>query len=223
MGTGFPELKEWSRGWLRSIGELFHLARKRREAWEPGLPLAEQGAAFQALQGQLERAFERLLQRARQELECLAEHWESASGRLQALVEAQGRALHSLLVHEDGLGVFVEDPQVAPDSNAAERALRGPVIGRKTSFGSGSEDGAAMAALMYSVYGTLQLWGLNYYAWTLDYLNACARNGGQAPQDLSPWLPWEMDEARKAELSQPLPLAGPADSGKGERALPLAA
>ncbi len=32
-------------------------------------------------------------------------------------------------------------------------------------FGSGSEEGA----LLYSVYGTLELWGLNYYAWTLDY------------------------------------------------------
>ena len=42
------------------------------------------------------------------------------------------------------------------DSNAAERALRGPVIGRLTSFGSGSEDGAEATALYDSVYATLR-------------------------------------------------------------------
>ncbi len=34
------------------------------------------------------------------------------------------------------------------------------MIGRKTSFGSGSEQGARLTELLYSVYGTLQLWGL---------------------------------------------------------------
>ncbi len=84
-----------------------------------------------------------------------------------------------------------------------------------------------MTALLYSVYGTLQLWGLNYYAWTLDYLDACARNGGRAPKDLAPWLPWSMDERRRAQLSQPPRLAGarsakPASEPGGD-ALPWAA
>ncbi len=227
VGTGYPELEAWSRDWLRCIGQLFHLAKRRRAVWQPELPLAEQGPEFQALQQRLEQAFASLLGRARRELEQLASHWEGASGRVQAALDAQGKALHSLLAHQDGLGVFVLDPRVAPDNNTAERALRPAVIGRKTSFGSGSEKGARLTALLYSVYGTLQLWGLNYYAWTLDYLDACARNGGRVPEDLAPWLPWAMDERRRAQLSQPPSLAGARSdrtaSEPGGDALPWAA
>ena len=227
VGTGYPELEAWSRDWLQRIGKLFHLAKRRRAVWQPELPLAAQGPEFQAVQQRLEQAFASLLGRARRELERLASQWDGARGRARALLDAQGKALHSLLSHRDGLGVFVQDPRVAPDNNAAERALRCAVIGRKTSFGSGSEQGAHLTALLYSVYGTLQLWGLNYYAWTLDYLDACARNGGRPPENLAPWLPWAMDETRRAQLSQPPRLAGarpdrPASEPGGD-ALPWAA
>ena len=83
------------------------------------------------------------------------------------------------------------------DNNAAERALRGPVIGRRLSFGSDSETGALFTALMYSVVGTLATNGINVRHWLEAWLRACAANGGRAPQDLSPWLPWSMNEERK--------------------------
>ena len=38
---------------------------------------------------------------------------------------------------------------------------------------------------------------------------ACAENGGKAPTDLTPFLPWIMDEARRQELTQPLILEFP--------------
>jgi transposase len=38
-----------------------------------------------------------------------------------------------------------------------------------------------------------------------SFLSSCADNGGQAPLDLSPFLPWEMDEERKQKLSCPMP------------------
>ena len=78
--------------------------------------------------------------------------------------------------------------------------MRGPVIARLTSFGS---DGARAAGLLFGVLSTMRLAGLNLYAFVLDRLGACARNGGQAPQDLDPWLPWRMSESRPQELSQP--------------------
>jgi hypothetical protein len=34
-------------------------------------------------------------------------------------------------------------------------------------------------------------------------------NGGLAPADLTPFLPWTMDEARRHELKQPLKLDFP--------------
>ena len=75
------------------------------------------------------------------------------------------------------------------DNNAAERALRGPVIGRRLSFGSDSETGARFTAMMYSLLGTLAPGGIDLLHWLEAWLAACAERGGRAPDDLSPWLP----------------------------------
>ena len=74
------------------------------------------------------------------------------------------------------------------------------MIGRLTSFGSGSEDGAKATALYYSVHTTLREWGVNPHAWTRDFLDACARNGRAAPETLDPWLPRRMDPERLRAL-----------------------
>jgi hypothetical protein len=52
---------------------------------------------------------------------------------------ALGRAIEYVLKYWDGLIVFLDDPQVPLDNNAVERALRGPVIGRKNHHGSKSK------------------------------------------------------------------------------------
>ena len=112
------------------------------------------------------------------------------------------------------------------DNNASERALRGPVIARLTSFGSGGPDGARAAGLLFGVLATMRLAGLNLYAFVLDWLGACARHGGQAPQDLAPWLPWRMSESRRQELSQPPARWWPQPAGAAvpaDPALPKAA
>ncbi|MCY3731841.1 MAG: hypothetical protein OXF98_10915 [Rhodospirillaceae bacterium] len=84
-----------------------------------------------------------------------------------------------------------------------ERILRGPVIGRRLSFGSDSLTGAKLAALMYSVIATLTLNRIDVLRWLEAWLGACAHNGGRPPEDLSPWLPWSMEPARRLELTAP--------------------
>jgi hypothetical protein len=37
------------------------------------------------------------------------------------------------------------------------------------------------------------------------FLCSCADNGGKAPLDLSPFVPWQMDEEQKQKLSCPMP------------------
>ena len=97
----------------------------------------------------------------------------------------------------------VDKPQVPMDNNAAERGLRGAVIGRRLSFGSDSEKGADFTAIMYSVVSTLSMYGIDVLRWLEAWLTACAENGRKPPDDLSPWLPWSMSEERKREFVAP--------------------
>ena len=85
--------------------------------------------------------------------------------------------------------------------NLAERTLRGAVIGRRLSFGSDSEAGAHLTALMYSVVETLAVNGIDVRLWLTEWLRACAANGGRAPPDLSRWLPWSMSHKRRRSLT----------------------
>ena len=97
----------------------------------------------------------------------------------------------------------VGHPQVPLTNNVAERILRAPAIGRGLSFGSNSEDGAEFTAIMYSVVGTLWMNGIDVLRWLEAWLAACAENGRQPPDDLSPWLPWSMSEERRLKFKAP--------------------
>jgi len=101
----------------------------------------------------------------------------------------------------------MDHPQVPLDNNAAENALRGPVNGLKNYYGSGSLWSARLAAMLFATLQTLGLWGINTRHWLTAYLNACVDNGRKAPQEMAPFLPWSMDEARRAALSSALPSA----------------
>ena len=84
----------------------------------------------------------------------------------------------------------------------SERSLRAPVIGRKLSFGNDSWTGARLTAHIYSVLATLKRHGIDLEHWLHEWLSACAA-AGRAPSDLTPWLPWSMDPARRKRLQQP--------------------
>ena len=130
----------------------------------------------------------------------IRDRWSACKALARA--DAKGAAPGSLPQHREGLEAFAGDPCVPMDSNAAGRALRGPVIGRLTSVGSGSEDGAEATALYDSVHATLREWGVNPNAWTRDFLEACARNGRAAPENLDPRLPSRVDPERLRALRQ---------------------
>ena len=87
------------------------------------------------------------------------------------------------------------------DNNKAERFLRRPSIARRLSLGSDSEKGARFTAIMYSVLGTLSMNGIDVLRWLEAWLQACARNPHQPPDDLSSWLPWSMSQERRRQLS----------------------
>ncbi len=78
-----------------------------------------------------------------------------------------------------------------------ERRLRNPALGRKNYYGSGSEWSGRLAAMLFSLLATLDLWEINPRSWLTEYMQACAAAGGQAPADLDPLLPWNRPEAKR--------------------------
>lgn len=68
-----------------------------------------------------------------------------------------GKAIGYMLNLWGGLTVFLDDPRVPLDNNAAERALRGVVVGRKNHYGSRSKRGTEVAALFYTLLETAKL------------------------------------------------------------------
>ena len=187
--AGQVDLTDWCRGWIERIAGIYRLNEARLEHCDSGLK--RPAPAFDATQTALKEGLDALFAEAQRELAALPDE------------AREGKALRSLLNHRDGLSVFVDRPQVPMDNNLAERVLRGPVIGRRLSFGSNSEDGARFTAIVYSVAGTLSMNGIDVLRWLEAWLDACAKNGRQPPDDLSPWLPWSMSEKRRREFMAP--------------------
>ena len=187
--AGQIDLAFWCEAWLERIAAIYRLNKARLSCHDPGIEC--RSGAFDAAQHALETALDEVFARAGQELAGLPDD------------AREGKALRSLVNHREGLSVFVDHPRTPMDNNLSERLLRGPVIGRRLSFGSDSETGARLTALMYSVIGTLNLNRIDVRRWLDAWLAACAENGGRPPEDLTPWLPWSMDDARRRELAAP--------------------
>jgi transposase len=100
----------------------------------------------------------------------------------------------SLGNHWTGLAVFVEHPEVPMDNHTAGRARRGPAVGRKSDYGSGTAWAGRLAAARFSLLQTLCLWDVNPRSWLTAYLKACAESGGKAPTDGMRVLPWNLSD-----------------------------
>ncbi len=85
--------------------------------------------------------------------------WAFSQGGLRR--SSFGKAVRYMLKHWDGLTLFLKDPKIPLDNNAAERILRGPVVGRKNFYGNRSRRGAKVAAILYSVIETAKLNGID--------------------------------------------------------------
>lgn len=177
----YPALERWSLTWVGHIRCLYRVNQQR-------LAVLAQPEAF----AKQDRRLKKLLagMRARCDHELHQPH--------QPL--AVKKVLLSLRKHWEGLCVFADHPPVPMDNNAAERALREPVVARKHFYGSGSTWSGQLAAWMFSLLMTLNLWKINPYRWLSSYFEACAGNSNQPPADLTPYLPWTMTEQRLREL-----------------------
>jgi transposase len=97
-----------------------------------------------------------------------------------------GKAVRYMLERWTGLTRFVTNPRIPLDNNAAERALRGPVVGRKNHYGSRSLRGTHVAALFYTLCETAKLVGIDPHAYLLHALYVAIAQPGAItyPEDL---------------------------------------
>ena len=92
-----------------------------------------------------------------------------------------------LLKRWDRFACFLNDGRICLSNNAAERALRGFALGRKSWLFVGSERGADRAAFMMTLIMTAKLSGVDPLAWLADVL---ARIAGMPQARLHELLPW---------------------------------
>ncbi|MBB6414153.1 hypothetical protein HNQ71_006862 [Mesorhizobium sangaii] len=86
-----------------------------------------------------------------------------------------------------GFARFIEDGRICLTNNAAERALRGFALGRKSWLFAGSERGAARAAAMATLIMTAKLNDVEPQAWLADVLARIADTPQNRLQELLPW------------------------------------
>jgi transposase len=93
---------------------------------------------------------------------------------------------------------FIDDGRICLTNNAAERALRGFALGRKSWLFAGSERGADRAAVMATLIMTAKLNDVDPQAWLADVL---ARIAGQPAQRLDELLPWHWATQRARPIA----------------------
>ena len=97
------------------------------------------------------------------------------------------KAINYGLSRWDAFTLFLDDPAVAIDNNAAERAMRPLCIGRKNWMFTGSDRGAENAATIMTIIETAKLCNLNPQTYIADLLNRLPDHKINRPDDLAPW------------------------------------
>ena len=92
---------------------------------------------------------------------------------------------------------FLDDGRICLTNNAAERALRGVALGRKSWLFAGSERGGDRAAFMYSLIVTAKMNDADPQAWLADVLARLPGTTASRVPDLLPWN-WSPTEKRIA-------------------------
>ena len=93
---------------------------------------------------------------------------------------------------------FLDDGRICLSNNAAERALRGIALGRKSWLFAGSDRGAERAARMYSLIVTAKMNHVDPQAWLADVLARIADHPTSRIDELMPWN-WKPRPALTAE------------------------
>jgi hypothetical protein len=68
-------------------------------------------------------------------------------------------------------------------------------------YGSGALWSGRLAAMLFSLFATLTMARINGRKWLTWFLESCAQAGGQAPGDITAFLPWNMSQEKRREMT----------------------
>ena len=97
------------------------------------------------------------------------------------------KAMDYMLKRRIAFSRFLADGRICLSNNAAERALRGVAIGRKSWLFAGSDRGGERAAAMYTLITTAKLNDVDPQAWLADVLCRIADHPASRLDELLPW------------------------------------
>ncbi len=178
------KLCSWAQEWINRINELFHLNNER-------LKVLSDKDKFQIADRILCKALDTFLETYVNELKSENLH---SIGR---------KALKSLGAHWSGLLIFVDHPEIPMDNNISERALRELALGRKNYYGCGSPWSGDLTAALFTIFQTAKLNHLHPKKFLKAYLEACAQNRGNPPDNIDDFLPWNLSEKQKSAWQYP--------------------
>jgi transposase len=107
------------------------------------------------------------------------------------------KAMDYMLKRIDVFTRFLHDGRICLSNNAAERELRGIVLGRKSWLFAGSDRGGERAAVMLTLIHTAKLNDVDPQAWLADVLARIADHAIHRLDQLLPWN-WKAQAARLA-------------------------
>lgn len=173
-------LAPWAEAWLADIRSMYAAWHARRAGDDDGAGLVVALAAIRA-------------------------RLDAQVGAPELLVPQAAKVVEMIDAHWAGLVSFASHPEIAPDNNAAERALRPEVLLAKNCGGSGVPWAAQLAARAFSVIATAAQAELNPLSYLHAYLSACATAGGKPPAEVTRFLPWSARADDLASWKAPPP------------------
>jgi transposase len=147
-------------------------------------------------------ADDRLERRRQDSLPLVAEleEWMRAERGRLSRSSPVAEAIDYMLKRWNGFAAFLDDGRICLTNNAAERALRGFALGRKSWLFAGSDRGADRAAFMATLIMTAKLNDVDPQAWLADVLSRIAEQPSHRLEDLLPWN-WVPQVAAPAEAA----------------------
>jgi len=194
------QLRYWTNAWLERIKALYAAHDELMAAWSEAVaPASGQVAAAAARLADAHTAWDTALETIDTE--------RRTQMRSPGLQQPAKKALATLDREWSGLAAHRDYPMISLDNNAAERALRRPVVTRKNAYGSRTDQAARLAATVWTVTATAEMAGLNVLTYLTAYLDACGRNNGKplTGEDLQRFLPWNASPADLHTWAQPPP------------------